>query len=108
MKSRFIVTTAIATLICSTSLSAETITTGSGEGTVQIELDGFGRFRNASFDPIGQVDRADTTFDSYVSITQGNFFVRPGADFGGGDFDEVDFGDFDEEGSDLPTNLCSV
>lgn len=72
MRNPLILTTVAALLLGSTTLSAETITTGTGEGTVSIDVGLFGQFQFASFDPIGPVNRADTTFNSYVALTQGN------------------------------------
>lgn len=92
MKTIFFGSVASLALLSAAPLMAVTLTTGTGEGNVTIEVDEFGRFFDASFDPVGEIERADTTFDSYVAITQGNgLFTLGGEDvlfFGGGDFDE--------------------
>ncbi|GFE52176.1 hypothetical protein So717_39290 [Roseobacter cerasinus] len=92
MKTIFFGSVASLALLCSAPVMAVTLTTGPNEGNVSVEVDEFGRFRDASFDPVGEIGRADTTFDSYVAITQGNgLFTLGGEDvlfFDGGGSDD--------------------
>lgn len=45
---------------------AATLTNGAGDGAVSIDTNEYGEFRNATFNPVGSVGSAETTFDSFV------------------------------------------
>ena len=55
------------------------LSTGSGDGSLNVDLDGYGSFGSAAFpngdaiyDPIGSIGAASTTFESGVAIRLGN------------------------------------
>ena len=51
---------------------AVTLTNGSGDGDVEVDVSAFGNLFDAYFDPVGSVARGSTVFDSYVAMTQGS------------------------------------
>ncbi|MDZ7752730.1 MAG: hypothetical protein U5S82_13935 [Gammaproteobacteria bacterium] len=61
-------------LLLSGGAHAIILTNGTADGAVEIDTDTYGSFRSALFNPVGGIERADTTFDSFVYVP----------DFGGG------------------------
>ena len=72
-------------------LAAYNLTTGNGDGNLQVGVDGFGAFgsaagadtTNAFYDPIGSVARAGTTFESAVAVRIGASGARQFLSSGG-------------------------
>lgn len=69
----------IAIVAMTASAGAVTLTNGSDEGDVTVEVDLFGQSRYALFDPVGPVGAADVFYDSDVQITQGSFLTSLGS-----------------------------
>ncbi len=78
------------------------LTTGGGEGDIQVFLDIFGGSSNGTYDPIGPVGSADVIFSSSVLLTQGDLLYdlspnEGNGSFGGGFDGGEDDGDFDDD-----------
>lgn len=65
---------ASAALIAFVPLSghAVTLTNGGGEGDVEVQVDEFGSFNHAWFDPVGDIGGGDVVYSSYVASTLGS------------------------------------
>ncbi len=72
-KVSILMATAATLLALPTALTAATttLTNGSGDGDISVEVDEFGLSRSGLFDPVGPIDRADTIFRSEIYIFQG-------------------------------------
>ena len=57
---------------------AYVLTNGTGDGDVTVDVDGFGFFEFAEFDPVGPIEAGSTVYESYVAITQGTFLTSLG------------------------------
>jgi subtilisin-like proprotein convertase family protein len=65
-----------------TLLSSATLTTGIGDASLSVTIDGGGEFRSAIYDPVGPTSQADTTFQSSLYFREGPAGVRQ--EFGNG------------------------
>lgn len=73
-------------MLCSAQLAAAvTLSNGSGDGTVQVDVGDYGQFSTAIFDPIGAVEAGGTTYYSSVYVDVGNGPVDPTGPGGGED-----------------------
>lgn len=69
MKKHFITRASALALFASSSvLNAAILDTGAGDGSVIIDVDGYGNSSSAIFDPLGPVGAADTFYESGVFI----------------------------------------
>jgi hypothetical protein len=62
-------------LLSPLALNAATLTNGSGDGDVSIEVDDFGYSNYGLFNPVGEIGAGDVIFSSEVLLTQGNFLT---------------------------------